>query len=530
MDSSAKEKVELYLSCKNLKNLDGFRGKSDPQVKLYHKVNDSWESLNQTEIIKDNQNPLFKTTFVLDFIFETEQPLKFEVLDIDPSNKSDTLGVLETTLGAIMGARKQTLTQELTYKEKPSGTLVVKAEKADENCNKVYMFWNGVKLMNTDGLFGKSDPFLRFFKIRSSGELLQVHETEVVKDNLNPAWKPIKISDIKLGSSHSKMFKIECWDQEKDGKHQFIGSCEASIELMKDGATEFELENPKKKSSVGKLHLKEFSIEKKKYTFIDYLKEGTQLNVAVAIDYTGSNGEPKNPNSLHRMTGNPPNEYYQAISNICPIILNYDSDGNVPVYGFGGVPPSTKQVSHCFSITNDPNKPEVHRLEGILQAYKESLNKVALSGPTYFNPVLKETSKICRDFKEKRLDQYMILLILTDGVINDMKETTEALVQAYDLPLSVIIVGVGSKDFAEMKKLDGDQDVAASTANKVKRDIVQFVPFRDFKNDPRKLAETVLAEIPHQLVKYMEQYKLADIERKAQDLAAMFGAVKVSAK
>ena len=34
------------------------------------------------------------------------------------------------------------------------------------------------------------------------------------------------------------------------------------------------------------------------------------------------------------------------------------------------------------------------------------------------------------------------------------------------------------------------------------RDIVQFVPFRDFKFDPYKLAKEVLTEIPGQLVDF----------------------------
>jgi hypothetical protein len=39
------------------------------------------------------------------------------------------------------------------------------------------------------------------------------------------------------------------------------------------------------------------------------------------------------------------------------------------------------------------------------------------------------------------------LLIITDGVINDMDATVTALVQASGQPLSVIIVGVGNEDF-----------------------------------------------------------------------------------
>lgn len=79
--------------------------------------------------------------------------------------------------------------------------------------------------------------------------------------------------------------------------------------------------------------------------------------------------------------------------------------------------------------------------------------------------------------------QYFILLIITDGVISDMDETRHAVVQASKLPMSIIIVGVGNADFAAMEFLDGDSRVLRSyTGEEAVRDIVQFVPFRDFRN------------------------------------------------
>lgn len=56
------------------------------------------------------------------------------------------------------------------------------------------MKWFAKKLMNTDGWFDKSDPFLRFMRIRGeSTDLVTVHETEVIMDNLNPVWKGFEI-------------------------------------------------------------------------------------------------------------------------------------------------------------------------------------------------------------------------------------------------------------------------------------------------------------------------------------------------
>ena len=43
--------------------------------------------------------------------------------------------------------------------------------------------------------------------------------------------------------------------------------------------------------------------------------------------------------------------------------------------------------------------------------------------------------------------QYQILLIITDGIINDMAKTIDEIVRGSELPLSIVIVGVGEADF-----------------------------------------------------------------------------------
>lgn len=64
-----------------------------------------------------------------------------------------------------------------------------------------------------------------------------------------------------------------------------------------------------------------------------------------------------------------------------------------------------------------------------------------------------------------------------------MEETRHAVVQASKLPMSIIIVGVGNADFAAMEFLDGDSRMLRShTGEEAARDIVQFVPFREFRN------------------------------------------------
>ena len=84
-----------------------------------------------------------------------------------------------------------------------------------------------------------------------------------------------------------------------------------------------------------------------------------------------------------------------------------------------------------------------------------------------------------------------------------MDRTIDLLIRAGELPLSIIIVGVGSADFDNMNRLDGDNGLYGSNGAKARRDIVQFVPFRDVKMNGDMLAKELLAELPGQVVQYM---------------------------
>ena len=85
-----------------------------------------------------------------------------------------------------------------------------------------------------------------------------------------------------------------------------------------------------------------------------------------------------------------------------------------------------------------------------------------------------------------------------------MSQTKELIVQASNLPTSVIIVGVGNEEFELMEELDCDNGILTSDSGRqASRDIVQFVKFKEAKLRGN-LAEEVLKEVPEQLCLYME--------------------------
>ncbi|XP_074833412.1 copine-5 isoform X2 [Carettochelys insculpta] len=501
-----------------------------------------WREFGRTEVIDNTLNPDFVRKFILDYFFEEKQNLRFDLYDVDSKSpdlsKHDFLGQAFCTLGEIVGSSGSRLEKPLTMgaftlhsrtgKPTPSvsnggipgkkcGTIILSAEELG-NCRDVATMQFCANKLDKKDFFGKSDPFMVFYRSNEDGTFTICHKTEVVKNTLNPVWQAFAIPVRALcNGDYDRTIKVEVYDWDRDGSHDFIGEFTTSYRELARGQSQFnvyEVVNPKKKMkkkkymNSGTVTLLSFAVESD-YTFLDYIKGGTQINFTVAIDFTASNGNPSQSTSLHYMNPYQLNAYALALKAVGEIIQDYDSDKMFPALGFGAKLPPDGHVSHEFPLNGDPENPYCSGIEGILEAYHQSLKTVQLYGPTNFAPVVNHVARYAA--AEQDGSQYFVLLIITDGVISDMAQTKEAIVNAAKLPMSIIIVGVGQAEFDAMVELDGD-DIRISSRGKIaERDIVQFVPFRDYIDrtgnhvlSMARLAKDVLAEIPDQFISYMK--------------------------
>ncbi|XP_029796149.1 copine-4 isoform X1 [Suricata suricatta] len=510
-------KVELRVACKGISDRDAL-SKPDPCVILKMQSHGQWFEVDRTEVIRTCINPVYSKLFTVDFYFEEVQRLRFEVHDISSNHnglkEADFLGGMECTLGQIVSQRK--LSKSLLKHGNTAGksSITVIAEELSGNDDYVELAFNARKLDDKD-FFSKSDPFLEIFRMNDDATQQLVHRTEVVMNNLSPAWKSFKVSVNSLCSGDpDRRLKCIVWDWDSNGKHDFIGEFTSTFKEMR-GAMEgkqvqWECINPKYKAkkknykNSGVVILNQCKIHKM-HSFLDYIMGGCQIQFTVAIDFTASNGDPRNSCSLHYIHPYQPNEYLKALVAVGEICQDYDSDKMFPAFGFGARIPPEYTVSHDFAINFNEDNPECAGIQGVVEAYQSCLPKLQLYGPTNIAPIIQKVAKSAsEETNTKEASQYFILLILTDGVITDMADTREAIVHASHLPMSVIIVGVGNADFSDMQMLDGDDGILRSPKGEpVLRDIVQFVPFRNFKHaSPAALAKSVLAEVPNQVVDY----------------------------
>ena len=61
------------------------------------------------------------------------------------------------------------------------------------------------------------------------------------------------------------------------------------------------------------------------YSFLDYIMGGCQMNFTVGVDFTGSNGNPRNHSSLHYIDPSCPNEYTLALWAVGGVCQDYDT-------------------------------------------------------------------------------------------------------------------------------------------------------------------------------------------------------------
>jgi Copine len=145
----------------------------------------------------------------------------------------------------------------------------------------------------------------------------------------------------------------------------------------------------------------------------------------------------------------------------------------------------------------------------VLAAYDQIFKSgLVLSAPTVFTEVMEmaaaRAASSLEAAKQRGLQSYTILLIVTDGEVSDRQATARCLDQISSAPLSVVIVGVGDADFSSMQFLD-------DSAGPGKRDIAQFVQFNKHSSNSVGLTSETLKEIPNQLVQYFQKNQIAPL-------------------
>jgi len=212
-------------------------------------------------------------------------------------------------------------------------------------------------------------------------------------------------------------------------------------------------------------------------------------SLIVGIDFTMSNKSSGKTSyqgdSLHKLhLDSKKNPYEQVVETVMNTLAPFDDDGQIPVFGFGD---SVTRDQDVFTVIE-----KGRTSEDVLQAYRTAVNRVRLSGPTSFAPLIDHAIQVVRSTGRMHM-----LLIIADGQMTDMQRDLEAVKRASTVPLSIVCVGVGDGPWEQMAKLDDYMPRGRRFDN------FQFVHFESIQHPDPKVQQAsfackALMELPSQ--------------------------------
>merc|ERR1719335_1132547 len=178
----------------------------------------------------------------------------------------------------------------------------------------------------------------------------------------------------------------------------------------------------------------------------------------------------------------------------------------INAYGFGDARSKSKLV---FSFNEDDTP--CLGLGDVLKRYERIVQCANLSGPTNFAPIIRQATELVRRSKE-----YHILLLIADGQVDEVQDTVNAIVEASNYALSIVMIGVGDGPWGLMEEFD---DLLPQR----RFDNFQFVDFASvFARYPKEsrdcaFAVHALMEIPEQF-DYVKRHGLLGGVRSGKSL------------
>lgn len=332
-----------------------------------------------------------------------------------------------------------------------------------------------------------------------------------MKDTLNPTWMEARLPlQLLCNDDQSNPLKISIWDYEKHStSHDLIGFVESTVaELVakaKEKTIPVMLVKREKRKWFGGSKLKTVGLLKVLKasvisipSMLQYLSGGCSLDVMIGIDCTIANGERGNDKCLHYAASHWLNDYQAGLQKLGTVMENFARGKHSNVWGFG-IP--TEEVAKGLKLFAD----QLCLGKELLHAYDKNIvedHGLELGETPRLAPLVQ--AAIFRTIRaSKRRQCYTALCIFTAGQVDDLAQTIDLICNAAeDAPLSIVIIGVGNRDFSQVEKLVADETgrLRDSRGIPIARDIVSFVTFKQFVGNATEVVSEALKEIPEQFV------------------------------
>lgn len=547
-------KLDLIIECRRLPKKDsfsqadafcglwevptGYNSSNYGDKKVSRLPGKQEKEIGRTEVVRENKNPRFASTFRLEYKFQEEQTYVLRVYDEDlryatDLKEHDFIGGFVFTLGELMGSGGCAIARPLS---RGKAFVILQGQEIVETREVLEFRFSGQdlgllerkhkvvgskealeamqKLNVAKSVLDKFNPFFRIEKLNTEDQSWTVvWKSEVIKDSQNPTWNAARLPlQLLCDDEPTNILKISVWIWNRFAPDELVGFVETSVSDLvmkgKRGIPVFDVFLEKKKIFGGTKLKKAGSLKVLKSSILQipsmlqYFAGGCEMDLMVAIDCSAANGDWRESHGLHFRSTAWMNDYQAAIKKIGLIYEAYEGKREFTMWGYGAT----------ISALYQPHFLMAEKLKGadeMLRCYDETFSEDNYLMHPADHADLKSVvqTAMYRAIRSNQERQcYSTLVILSTGEIADPQETVDAIcAAAEDAPLSIVIIGVGAAgNFDRMQRLSGGEfgKLRHSNGVPIARDIVNFVKFSNFHGNASRCVSESLREVPEQFVQH----------------------------
>lgn len=453
--------VFLKVSARNLKIAKNVNKKFSTRCSLLinNDLNENYVEIDKTEFSDDCLNPEWDKKFMIAFKFSEIKKLRFDVYQ-----SLEKVGESKISLTELITAKDGFTMKSIKSDNSSVGKLLITCEELLTTKEAVLMQFSGKNLDQKD-IFGLSDPYLVISNIDGNGNMIEVYKSEVIKQNVSPVWQPIKIRTKTLCQTDKNMkLQLDCYDWDSDikggNKVDFIGNFDTTLEQLLIGPSDenkYELINQNKLSqhletykNSGIISLDKISVVIEK-SFLDYLRNGVQFHMKIAIDFTSFDNFKNSINAEIKDSFDKSNAYFLFIENFGKIIEQFNYEKIWMASGLNTIFEDSK------STDNELKADEFYKgFEEIIddielksestKSLKKDSNKTIIIEPTIDRTIESIETIIKSDLINKQ-NRYFILLLLTSQLNKESIKNIDTIIDNnYSKPISIFIININGND------------------------------------------------------------------------------------
>ena len=229
-------------------------------------------------------------------------------------------------------------------------------------------------------------------------------------------------------------------------------------------------------------------------TIFNWFKKGKKLSCYISLDFS---------NCHYNNYSDSKDNFIEIIERISNIVFSYTEKHTIYVYGIGGRIDLGDLYQTPFNINMNEYDASINSYKKIIENYDKCLDKIQPYDNIFLSPLIKRVKDEIDKSDNGKL--YNILFILIKEIINkkDINMFTDAIIESSYLPLTIIIIDVGTDNFEYMNDIFKSlPSISNKGVKKYRNNILYYSLYVNFEDNIENMFNACLKEISRQIIEF----------------------------